>query len=78
MRFKFLAAVVLLFSASGAVCQSWTIGNDQIERTVTFDSASGLVTQRLTDLTTHAEFIPPVKPARRPALNLPSPATGRL
>jgi alpha-galactosidase len=77
MRFEFLAAVVLLLSASGAVCQSWTIGNDQIERTVTFDSASGLVTQRLTDLTTHTEFIPPVKPARRPALEFAFACNGQ-
>src|SRR3984893_7015767 len=68
MRLRSLPAVVLLLSASGALCQRWTIGNDRIERTVTFDSASGLVTQRLTDLTTHTEFIPPAKPARRPTL----------
>jgi alpha-galactosidase len=77
MRFKFLAAVVLLLSASGGVCQSWTIGNDRIERTVTFDPASGLVMQRLTDLTTHTEFIPPVKPARRPALEFAFACNGQ-
>ncbi len=57
MRIKALAAVVLWLSASGALCQSWTIGNDRIERTITFDSSSGLLTQRLADLTTHTEFI---------------------
>ena len=77
MRFKFLAAVVLLLSASGGVCQSWTIGNDRIERTVTFDPASGLVTQRLTDLTTHTELIPPAKPARRPALEFAFACNGQ-
>ena len=68
MRIKTLAAVVLWLSASGALCQSWTIGNDRIERNVTFDASSGLVTQRLTDLTTHTEFIAPEQPTRRPAL----------
>jgi alpha-galactosidase len=77
MRFRSLPAVVLLLSASGALCQSWTIGNDRIERTVTFDSASGLVTQRLTDLTTHTEFIPPAKPARRPALEFSFACNGQ-
>ena len=59
-----MPAVVLLFSASCALGQSWTIGNDQIERTVMFDSATGLVTQRLTDLTTHTDLIPPETPVR--------------
>ena len=74
---KLLAAVVLLISASSGVCQSWTIGNDQIQRTVTFDSASGMVTQRLTDLATHTEFIPPLKPARRPALEFSLACNGQ-
>ena len=68
MRIKTLAAVVLWLSASGALCQSWTIGNDRIERSISFDSSSGLLTQRLTDLTTHKEFISSDKPARKPAL----------
>jgi alpha-galactosidase len=61
MRFRLLT-VGLLLSASSALCQSWTIGNDRIERTVTFDSATGLVTQRLTDLTTHTDLIAVGKP----------------
>jgi alpha-galactosidase len=68
MRIKTLAAVVWWLSASCALCQSWTIGNNQIERSITFDSSSGLVTQRLTDLATHTEFISSEKPTRRPAL----------
>jgi alpha-galactosidase len=67
MRNRLLAVVGLLLSASGAFGQSWTIGNDQIERTLTYDSATGLMTQRLTDLTTHTDLIPAGKPARRPA-----------
>jgi alpha-galactosidase len=66
MRIKTLAAIVLWLSASGALCQSWTIGNDRIERTITFDSSSGLLTQRLADLTTHTEYISPGKVTRRP------------
>src|ERR1700734_1984407 len=68
MRAKTLAAVALWLSASGALCQTWTIGNNQIERSITFDASSGLVTQRLTDLTTHTEFITSEKPTPRPAL----------
>jgi alpha-galactosidase len=68
MRFKSVPAVVLLFSASCALGQSWTIGNDRIERTVTFDSAAGLVTQRLTDLTTHTDLISAGKPGLELAL----------
>jgi alpha-galactosidase len=67
MRLRVLA-VGLLVSASSALCQSWTIGNDRIERTVTFDSATGLVTQRLTDLTTHTDLIATGKPALELAL----------
>jgi alpha-galactosidase len=68
MRFKSVPTVVLLFSASCALGQSWTIGNDRIERTVTFDSAAGLVTQRLTDLTTHTDLISAGKPGLELAL----------
>src|ERR1700733_1164507 len=77
MRCKLLAVVGLLLSASGALCQSWTIGNDQIERALTFDSATGLVTQRLTDLTTHSNLIPAGKPARRPALEFAFACNGQ-
>jgi alpha-galactosidase len=62
MRIKFIPAIVLSLLTTSAFGQSWTIGNDRIERRVTFDPASGLVTQRLTDLSTHTEFIPPGKP----------------
>jgi alpha-galactosidase len=62
---KSLLTVVLCLSASGAFGQSWTIGNDRIERTVTFDSVSGLKTQQIADLTTHTDFISPGKLGRR-------------
>src|ERR1700679_2312751 len=68
MRVKTLAAVALWLSPPGALCQTWTIGNNQIERSIPFDASSGLVTQRLADLTTHTEFITSEKPTRRPAL----------
>ncbi len=68
MRCKLVVVVGLLLSASGAFGQSWTIGNEQIERTITFDPATGLGTQRLTDLTTHTDLIPAGKAVRRPAV----------
>jgi alpha-galactosidase len=77
MRLTHLAAGLVLASASGALCQSWTIGNDRIERTVTFDSATGLVTQRLTDLTTHTDLIPSGKTVRRPALEFAFACNGQ-
>ena len=57
MRTTFVAAVALLLSTSSAICQSWTIGNAQIERRLIFDPASGLFTSRLGDLSTHYDFI---------------------
>ncbi len=57
MRTTFVATVALLLSTSSAICQSWTIGNAQIERRITFDPASGLFTSRLGDLSTHYDFI---------------------
>jgi alpha-galactosidase len=77
MRLTHLAAGLVLASASGALCQSWTIGNDRIERTVTFDSPTGLVTQRLTDLTTHTDLIPSGKTVRRPALEFAFACNGQ-
>jgi alpha-galactosidase len=57
VKTKYLVALVLLLSASQVWSQSWTIGNAQIERTITFDAAAGLVTTRLADLTTHTDFL---------------------
>jgi alpha-galactosidase len=57
MRFKSLIVVGLWSFASGAFSQSWTIGNAQIERRITFDPASGLFTARLADLSTHYDFV---------------------
>ncbi|HEX4758932.1 MAG TPA: alpha-galactosidase [Terracidiphilus sp.] len=39
--------------------QSWTVSNDRIKRTVTFEPAKGLFTEQLSDLSTHADFILP-------------------
>ena len=55
-----LAALVLPLLTYGAT-QTWTIANSQIRRTLAFDEASGLFTQQLSDLTTHADFIAPGK-----------------
>ena len=64
MKLKSLVMVGLWCFASAALGQSWTIGNAQIERRITFDPASGLFTARLTDLSTHYDFIAAEK--RRP------------
>jgi alpha-galactosidase len=58
MKFKSLAVIGLCFSVSSALAQSWTIGNAQIERRITFDPASGLFTARFADLSTHYDFTP--------------------
>ena len=41
--------------------QSWRIGNDQIARTVAFLPGTGLLTEELSDLSTHEDFILPGK-----------------
>ncbi len=41
--------------------QAWTIGNDQIARTVTFQPKTGLFTRQWSDLSTHVDFILPEK-----------------
>ncbi len=57
MKLKSFVMAGLWCFASGALAQSWTIGNAQIERRITFDPASGLFTARLADLSTHYDFI---------------------
>jgi alpha-galactosidase len=57
MKLKSLIMVGLWCFASAALGQSWTIGNAQIERRITFDPASGLSTARLADLSTHYDLI---------------------
>jgi alpha-galactosidase len=42
-----------------AAPRTWTIGNGEIARTMTFSEASGLYTERLSDLRTHTDFIAP-------------------
>jgi alpha-galactosidase len=41
--------------------QRWIIGNDCIARTMTFHAPSGLLTERLSDLSTQVDFIAPEK-----------------
>jgi alpha-galactosidase len=57
MRTRLLVALTLLLSGSSALSQSWTIGNAQVERRITFNPASGLFTSRFADLSTHYDFI---------------------
>jgi alpha-galactosidase len=39
--------------------ETWTIGNDLVARTVTFQPKTGLSTERFSDLSTHVDFILP-------------------
>src|ERR1035438_861411 len=65
-----LAARSVLFAAAPGMSdlsgsddplKTWTIGNDRIKRTVAFHPETGLLTEQLTDLSTHADFILPGK-----------------
>ena len=73
-----MAVVGLLLSASGAFCQSWTIGNEQIERTVTFDPAiwPGYATAHRSRPPTRNSS-PQVRPVRRPALEFSFACNGQ-
>jgi alpha-galactosidase len=46
-------------SESGGPAKTWTLANDRIARTVSFHPGKGLLTERLSDLSTHADFILP-------------------
>jgi alpha-galactosidase len=59
MKFHSLLFATLLPLASYAAPQKWTISNNEISGTVTFSETSGLSTEQLSDLRTHAEFILP-------------------
>jgi alpha-galactosidase len=65
MKIKALPAILLWLSASYGLSQSWTIGNDHIERTLRFDPATGLATERFTDLESHRDFISPPQSDKR-------------
>jgi alpha-galactosidase len=78
MRIKSLLVALFCLSAANALCQSWTIGNAQIERTIAFDPVAGLSTQRLTDLTTHTDFIVPEKLAKQPPAEFSFVGNGQM
>lgn len=48
-------------STSDTDVQTWTVGNDRIERTITFRPGLGLLTEQLSDLVTHMSLIVPGK-----------------
>lgn len=56
--FCFLAGMAFAW-VIGATAETWTLTNGQISRTMTYTAAQGLVTERLSDLGTHADFIQP-------------------
>jgi hypothetical protein len=62
MRMWILISVLILPLVSYAAPQTWIIGNDEIKREMSFSEASGLVTEQLSDLRTHTDFILPSKP----------------
>src|SRR5271157_4008503 len=62
MKYWSLLFAMMLPLASSAAPQRWTIGNDDIRRTITFSETVGLSTEQLSDLKTHADFILPGKP----------------
>ncbi|GAC1667767.1 MAG: hypothetical protein NVS9B4_23640 [Candidatus Acidiferrum sp.] len=67
MKVFSLLAALFLPVISFAAPQSWTIGNLEIKRTITFSETSGLVTEQLSDLRTHTDFIL----AKKPRWNMP-------
>jgi hypothetical protein len=62
VRICSLAAVLTLrclgLSTAAAESRTWTIGNQEVERTLSF-SSSGIVTERWSDLKTRTDFISP-------------------
>jgi alpha-galactosidase len=66
-------SLLLLPFAGAAAPQTWTLANGQVARTVSFTPESGLVTQQLSDLATHTDFIPA---NQRPAAEFSFQANG--
>lgn len=62
-KFCVLIAPLLLPFAGAAAPQTWTLTNGRVARTISFAPESGLVTQQLSDLATHTDFIPANQPA---------------
>ncbi len=62
IRISSLAVVFILrclgLSTAAAESRTWTIGNQEVERTLSF-SSSGIVTERWSDLKTRTDFIGP-------------------
>jgi alpha-galactosidase len=57
MRTIVLTGFIMAFAAVQALSQSWTIGNDQIARTLTYEPSVGLYTEKLSDVSTHTDLI---------------------
>jgi alpha-galactosidase len=55
---RFFIFNCIAFSTAVAQSHTWTIGNHEVERTMSF-SSSGLVTERWSDLKTRTDFITP-------------------
>ena len=57
-----LISALIVPLVSYAAPQTWTIGNDEIKRSMSFSEASGLLTEQLSDLRTHTDFVLHSKP----------------
>jgi alpha-galactosidase len=57
MRIWSLILVSLLPITANAEPQSWTIGNSEVQRKVTFSESAGLITEQLSDLKTRTDYI---------------------
>src|SRR4029077_5763562 len=57
MKLWSLILCSLLPILAHAAPQTWTIGNDEVQRTITFREDTGLTTERLSDLRTRTDYI---------------------
>jgi alpha-galactosidase len=62
MRFFPLVLGLVLPAISSATPQTWTIGNNEVTRTITFSEATGIYTEQFSDSKTHADYIRKPKP----------------
>src|SRR5664279_110969 len=62
MKTTWLLLTLFFPFVSIAVPQAWTLSNGEISRTIIFSERDGLVTQQISDLKTHTDFILQGKP----------------
>ena len=62
MRFWMRVLSILPAVAVSAAAQSWTIGNSEVQRTITFSETAGITTEQLSDLRTKIDYIQQTRP----------------